>query len=68
MSHKYPRIGDIRNVRPQGLCCICKQPKSDCRVDVQLNWFRGEDDVHKIHRECLTAFREDFAKQYEATT
>jgi hypothetical protein len=55
---KYPRVGEIITVRPQGLCAICgevlqdgKRPEK--RVHVQHNYFRGDDSVFKAHGACI---------------
>ena len=63
----YPRIGRIRRVYPMGLCYVCKQPKSDMRVDVEFDYMRGNDDTYKVHRHCLTAFLEQHEAQKEAS-
>ena len=43
---------NIRKCKPQGLCIVCGEPKSDARMEVQVNIFRGDDDVYKIHWKC----------------
>ena len=43
---------NIRKCNPQGLCIICGEPKADARMEVQINNFRGDDDVYKIHWKC----------------
>ena len=51
---KYPRVGHKTTNRPaKGLCNICGEPQSDYRVDIEVNWFRGDDVVVKLHRACL---------------
>ena len=42
MAKKYPVIGQTYKVHPQGKCKICGGNKSDFRVDVQFNYFRGQ--------------------------
>jgi len=49
----YPRVGDVHNVRPQGRCIKCNEPRANARVAIQVNIFRGDDVVVKIHRDCL---------------
>ena len=51
-SNKYPIIGSTSKKYPRGICRICKQPKSDFRVDIQVNEFRGDDDVIYMHKSC----------------
>lgn len=52
---KYPRIKQKTkinyNKRGKGICKICGEP-SRGRVDVQVNWFRGDDDVLKVCQNC----------------
>ena len=56
MAKEYPRIGSIQKLyKPKGLCRICGQNKSDHKVDVEINIFRGDDEVYKVHRKCLMA-------------
>lgn len=58
MADKYPRVGSIDSVRPQGLCRVCHEPKSDKRIHVQFNCMRGDDEVYKAHAECVKRFKE----------
>jgi hypothetical protein len=50
---KYPRFGQTYRVKPRGLCTICGGNKSDARVDVEVNQFRGDDVVYKVHQRCI---------------
>jgi len=51
---KYPYIHSTSKLRKhKGLCKICLEPKSDTRVDVAFNVFRGDDSVYTVHRDCL---------------
>ena len=43
---------EIRRCKPQGLCWICGEPKADAKMEIQINNFRGDDDVYKIHWKC----------------
>lgn len=43
----------IKKQKPKGLCKICGENKSDSRIDVQVNNFRGDDDVFNIHNKCF---------------
>jgi hypothetical protein len=56
---KYPRIWNKWECNPQGLCIFCEQPKSDMRVSVQVNWFRGDDIVLKVHKKCIRNLRDE---------
>lgn len=49
---KYPKIGEIHKVTPQGLCVLCGKAKADKRVEVEHDYFRGNDTVHKVHSKC----------------
>ena len=42
---EYPRIGSIMR-REQGICKICKKP-AKYRVSIEVNYFRGDDEVSK---------------------
>lgn len=52
MSRTYPRVGSTRKHKPQRgqkkplrtpPCAVCGQP-STCRVEIEVNWFRGDDE------------------------
>lgn len=56
MSNRYPRYTTERlivkgNQRPQ--CKICGELGADTRVDIQVNWMRGDDIVIRVHKQCL---------------
>lgn len=53
MKNVYPRVGEIRDRKPQGLCKICKCNKSDKEVHVEVDYFRGNDEVYKVHSSCI---------------
>lgn len=55
---KYPRIGSIRKMNPQHLCKICGKPRSDLRVEIQVSYMRGDDEVFFIHNECRKGLSE----------
>ena len=42
---KYPKIGSIMR-KEKGICKICKKP-AKYRVDIQVDIFRGDDEVEK---------------------
>ena len=53
---KYPRIGSrTMHVRKNARCDICERRPAG-HVDVQVNWFRGDDGVHPVCRECQRTF------------
>jgi len=56
---KYPRIGTIHEVYPKGICIFCGDPKSNRRIDVQVNWMRGDDEVFKAHAKCIKAIHKE---------
>lgn len=56
---EYPRIGSRSKKKPKGMCVICKEGKADARVDVEINMFRGDDDVYKVHSRCIKNVRGD---------
>lgn len=52
-NRKYPRIGSERLHRPQRgqkrplktpPCIVCGEPSTH-RVEIQVNWFRGDDEI-----------------------
>ena len=51
-ASKYPRVGNIVRSR-RGLCKLCGQPKSDTAIVVQMDWFRGDDEVFPVHVACI---------------
>lgn len=59
MARQYPRIGNRRSDTPKGNCVLCGKPKADYRVDVEFNWFRGDDEVYKVHKLCQKNMKGD---------
>lgn len=57
-KNKYPRIGEKFTSSPHGLCAICNQPKAEGRVTVQVDWFRGNDFVYKVHLACIKGLKD----------
>lgn len=57
---KYPRVGyksGFSRIRGEKICAICGGTSSgggasSGRVDIQINIFRGDDDVHKVCATC----------------
>jgi hypothetical protein len=43
---EYPRIGADRPAK-RGMCSCCNQTAMR-RVDIQVNWFRGDDEVLQL--------------------
>lgn len=59
MSH-YPRISEKRKVsHKKGRCIICGLGQADARLTIQINWFRGDDLVYKVHWTCVMAQSDD---------
>ena len=51
---KYPYIYSVtQKSKNKGLCKICGENKSDTRIDVANNYFRGDDSVYNVHKACL---------------
>ncbi len=48
-----------RKSKPKGLCKICGQNKSDSQAEVQTNWFRGDDLVYNVHKDCFNEIGRD---------
>lgn len=46
MSKRYPCIGNESKTKAK-LCSCCDQPAAR-RVDIQTDWFRGNDDVFDL--------------------
>lgn len=54
----YPRIGEIKRYNGSRMCKACGIITKPCkRVDIQVNWFRGDDEVFYVCDTC--ARRED---------
>lgn len=49
---QYPRIGSRNKLKGARQCRICGSPGADERIDIQVSWFRGEDEVLLVHSEC----------------
>jgi len=49
----YPRIGSKQKHNLKNRCAVCGGLKPDLRIDVEVNNFRGDDDVYLIHTECF---------------
>ena len=52
MAKKYPTIGSKQSWRTGKVCPICGIAGTDQRIDIQVNWFRGDDDVIYVHAAC----------------
>lgn len=52
---EYPRIGSDRAIK-RGLCSCCNQ-SAQRRVDIQVDWFRGNDEVLNLCAEHYTAMK-----------
>lgn len=50
---KYPKVGDNWREKPQGLCKLCDKPRAEWRIAIEVDIFRGNDEVIKVHRRCL---------------
>jgi hypothetical protein len=50
---KYPRRGGETKLDAPRLCAVCRQWGALRRVDVQVDWFRGNDVVVYAHTRCL---------------
>ena len=62
MAHSYPRIGSTSKKWPdpkkQGPKCSACGARSFYRVEIQVNWFRGDDEVAKaceVHKADFVA-------------
>lgn len=49
MSRKsYPALGEVQKLKGQGVRCACCGAPAVFRIDVQVNWFRGDDEVYHV--------------------
>jgi len=56
MNPVYPKIGGVlKKQRPKGICKICGMNLSDSELHIQVNVFRGDDEVFNIHGECFNS-------------
>lgn len=51
--------------KPKGLCIYCKKPLSTHSIVIKNNWFRGDDEVYKVHKRCMP-LRDDHRTDREA--
>lgn len=51
MAHQYPRVGASKPL-DRGLCSCCQHPAVR-RVDIQVSYMRGDDEVLKLCLEHL---------------
>ena len=61
-SEKYPRIGNkfpmeknLSKTAPKSgsvRCAVCYHGAGVMRIDVQVDWFRGNDDVFYLCQNC----------------
>lgn len=38
---------------PGGKCALCGSEQADMRLDIQINEFRGDDDIVNVHQACV---------------
>lgn len=57
MKKVFPKIGE-RWSQKGGICRLCGLPKSDTRISVETDWFRGDDKVFSVHKSCLFGVKE----------
>lgn len=57
MSQKYPRIGSSRN-HTKGLCQCCQKPAKH-RVDIQVSYMRGDDEVYLVCQDHMAVAKYD---------
>ena len=65
---KYPRIGVKRKPRDpketQGLPCIICGKLTTGKVDIETNWFRGDDDQVRVCAEHQKHHDEEIIAEY----
>jgi hypothetical protein len=54
----YPYIGGVRRAQG-GTCDICRTEPVVAKVDVQTNWFRGDDEVFRVGERCKSLTAEE---------
>ena len=63
-STNYPKISEkIKISHPKGLCHFCNQPKADTKIIMEVDIFRGNDRVYKVHSECIKNFSDKILVQ-----
>lgn len=50
---KYPKIGDNWRAKPQGLCKLCDKPRAEWRIVIEVDIFRRNDEIIKVHKRCF---------------
>jgi len=54
MSRTYPYISETRKMKqPAHRCALCGETQADTKATLQINWFRGDDEVFYIHQRCI---------------
>lgn len=48
MAHDYPRFGGDRKLEHTEAGCECCDKPATHIVDVQVSWFRGEDECYHV--------------------
>ena len=63
---KYPRVVDYRKKAVGGKCYVCGIDGADETAYVQINSFRGDDDVYILHSNCAGKWHDNLlAKRAE---
>jgi hypothetical protein len=60
MSNKYPRIGSIKKPNPKahpcsGKRCVLCDKTTTGKVEVQVSYMRGDDEVEPVCGDCQKA-------------
>lgn len=58
-KRKYPRIGMFHTKKPKGRCRISGEVGADANLDIEINEFRGDDEVFNIHAVCADPLDDD---------
>ena len=50
-NKKYPRV--VLGFIKSGICRMCGEPKSDIAAVIEYSYMRGDDEVYKVHNQCI---------------
>jgi hypothetical protein len=62
-KRKYPRLGYAGKVKHKTDCSACLLPGTH-KIEIQINWFRGDDDVYYACPDHLAMLRTGNIKQF----
>lgn len=65
-SWSYPRLGRVHKLKPGRKLCTCCERPAVSGIDIEIDWFRGNDDTFKVCEEHLKVARDGQFEQLYA--